>query len=362
MEKQNCVCRCAGDGKAVRSARLSLALVGSALWATVAAGVAESSPSVDELRRQLAAQEAEIVALREQLARPPSLPADCAAPGAPVRTASAASAPPAAGKRSGMDDDDEELTRALESSLVRQGGGVLRPGAKEIEPEFSYLYDEPTGGGRRDRFGLALTARIGLPDAMQGEFRLPYVVRDRWSGVSTSAGVGDVQFGLSREFSAGSERAASLLGFAQWRTATGDVERNPPTGFGQQAIMFGVSTVRRQDPVVLFGSLSYTASIGSADLRDGARLRAGNVFGGRLGAYLAATPETSLYSGLAFNSNADDRFDGRRIDGSSRLSGVLELGSTTVIGRGRFLNISAGIGFTPAAPKFTLTLSSPLRF
>lgn len=231
----------------------------------------------------------------------------------------------------------------------------------ELEPEASYFYDE-SSGRRRDNFGLALTGRIGLPGAMQAELRLPYVVRDHQSGLGTSSGPGDIRLGLTKEMFSGTDRAPSLFVFGQWRTVTGDINATPPTGYGQHAVQLGLSAVSRQDPVVLFGSIFYNANLGSARLHNGARLRAGNVFGGRLGTYLAATPDTSAYLGVSFNSNETDRFNGRPIEGSSRLSSMVELGTTTVIGPGRFLNVSAGFGVTPAAPKFSLTVSVPSRF
>jgi hypothetical protein len=41
---------------------------------------------------------------------------------------------------------------------------------------------------------------------------------------------------------------------------------------------------------------------------------------------------------------------------------VVDVSATTTIGRGLFLNVTAGIGVTPAAPNFALTISVPYRF
>jgi hypothetical protein len=260
------------------------------------------------------------------------------------------------------DYDEEGLLSALESSLVREGGGVLRPGTFEIEPEFSYFYDEPTTGRRRDAFGFAMTARLGLRGSMQAELRLPYVVDDRWSGVGHSSGIGDARLGLTKEVWRETETAPAVFAFAQWRTTTGDINRQPPTGFGQDAIEIGVTSTRRQDPIVLFGSVSYTINFGAAHLNSGAHYESANVFGLRLGTYLAATPDTSLSAAVRLNTNRADRFDGVPVESTNRLRGSLELAATTVIGRGRFLNVAADIGFTSAAPKLGLTVSLPFRF
>jgi hypothetical protein len=121
--------------------------------------------------------------------------------------------------------------------------------------------------------------------------------------------------------------------------------------------------VKRQDPIVLFGSLSYSANIGSGTrLRSGSRLDNGDVFGGRLGAFLAVTPDISLLLGVSANSFSADRFDSIRSPGLRPAAGR---------GRDRrrhddrprlVLNVNAAIGVTPAAPNFALTISVPYRF
>jgi hypothetical protein len=260
-------------------------------------------------------------------------------------------------------DEEEMLSSALESALVRQGGRVLSRGTVEIEPEVSFFYDEPIRGQRRDHFSAALTARFGLPWSMQAEVRIPYVLTDRWTGVGTSSGIGDIRLGLTKEMVAEREWVPALLAFAQWRSTTGDINRNPPTGFGQDAVQFGLNAVKRQDPIVLFGSLGYTANLGSgARLRSGSRLDNGDVFGGRLGSFLSVTPDISLLLAVSANSFSADRFDAVRSTASDRLRGVVEIGAAATIARGLFLNVTAGIGVTPAAPDFALTVSLPYRF
>jgi hypothetical protein len=339
---------------------------------TATAAAEDLSPQVNALRAELRQREAELAALRRQIvvlqrqgrrASTASAPPSQQSSAPPPAPAQAAFAParPATPEGSGR-DEDEVLASALESALVRQGGRVLSRGTVEVEPELSYFYDEPARGQRRDNYGAALTVRLGLPWSMQAELRVPYIINDRWTGVGTASGVGDVRVGLTKELLAEREWRPSLLAFAQWRTTTGDINSSPPTGFGQNALQLGLTAVKRQDPIVLFGSLFYTANLGSALLRSGSRLDSGDVIGGRLGAFLAVTPDTSLLLAASANSFSADRFDGVRSAASDRLRGVLEIGAVTTIGRGLFLNITAGIGVTPAAPNFALTVSIPYRF
>jgi hypothetical protein len=47
---------------------------------------------------------------------------------------------------------------------------------------------------------------------------------------------------------------------------------------------------------------------------------------------------------------------------SDRLQRVILLGSATTLGRGLFLNVTAGIGITPSVPHLSLTVPLPYRF
>ncbi len=310
-------------------------------------GTAFGQSDVEDLQRQLRERDAEILKLRKQL--------DDLTSGTRALT-------PASGGPVGTGAQDEELEGALESSLVRQGGRVLPSGTFEIEPEVSYLYDEPSGGARRDRYSAALTARIGLRGAVQADIHAPYVIQDRWTGLGTSSGVGDASIGLTKEVVRERDAFPAVLAYAQWRLRTGDINKNPPTGFGQDALQIGVTLVKRKDPVVLFGTVSYTDNFGNAHLNNGSTVEARNLFGARLGLNLAATPDLSLYSAVSLNAGAADRFNGQPVESTDRLIGMLELGGTTVIARGRFLNVGTAFGFTPAAPRFSAFVSLPVRF
>ena len=310
---------------------------------------------VAELRQQLAARDP--LPVQSPVVRPVIPPAGDAT----TKSGSAAAGrdPSTSVRRSGEDD---ELAGALENALVRQGGRLLPRGAFEVEPEVSYFYDEPTKGRRRDHYGAAVSIRAGLPAALQIEARLPYVLRDHWSGVGKASGMGDIVLGLSKEVLSEKEYLPAAIAFAYLKSKTGQIERSPSTGSGQRAVQMGLSITRRRDPAVLFGSLSYTAQHGRFRLRDGTSGTAGDVLGGRMGAMLAVTPDTSLHCAVSANSHAQHYLDRRTVEASDRLHGTFEFGAATTIGRGLFLNVGAGIGFTPAAPKFALQVSVPMRF
>jgi hypothetical protein len=139
-------------------------------------------------------------------------------------------------------------------------------------------------------------------------------------------------------------------------------EPQPAHRFRPECCAGGLTAVKRQDPIVLFGSLAYTVNLGSTHLRSGSRLNAGDVFGGRLGAFLSVTPDTSLLLAVSANSFAADRFGSQQSPTSDRLRVVIEIGTTTTIARDLFLNVTAGIDVISAAPNFALTVSVPYRF
>jgi hypothetical protein len=288
---------------------------------------------VQELQRQVDERDKEIAELRRQVDAAQKIER---------------SPPPQQSPPSGA--TDEESTRALERALVRQGGSVIPAKAIEVEPEITYFYSEP-GGVRRDTVRSVATLRFGLPWASQLDVRVPYVVYDKLAGFSSSSGLGDIDVGLTKQLIAERDFVPELLISGRWKTTSGRSEANPPTGTGVDTLQASLTAVKRQDPLVFFGSFAYTASLGTGpfDL--------GDLVGGRLGVFLAATPDTSLFFDIDVTSSFASRFDE-----SGRLFGVAEVGFLTVLSRKTVLNINAGFGFTPAAPDFRLTISLPTRF
>jgi hypothetical protein len=130
---------------------------------------------IEDLRRRMETLEKR---LEEKPAAPPPSPAPPSPKPPPKPTAS---------EHAGQED---ESARALERSLVREGGLVLPKGALEVEPRLQYAYRGAarlrivTTGGvaqvaeqdvTRDQLEASLGLRVGLPALFQVELRLPYV-------------------------------------------------------------------------------------------------------------------------------------------------------------------------------------------
>ncbi|HEX9400247.1 MAG TPA: hypothetical protein VF912_09075 [Anaeromyxobacter sp.] len=250
----------------------------------------------------------------------------------------------------------DETARALERALVRQGGLVLRPAAIELEPDLDYLYRE-SNALRRDTVTGTITARIGLPLGAQADARVPYMIADHSPGFRTRSALGDVALGLTKQLLVGGPGTPlpDLLLTARWKTTTGasDGDRSPGTGANTiQALFTGV---RRDDPLVLVGTAYYMWSLRSGDVARG------DAVGVILRTLLAATPDTSLLIGFDVASVFATKAKGVTEPGTDRLSGVLNIGLYTSVARDLFLNVAAGVGVTPAAPDFELTVALPFR-
>jgi hypothetical protein len=245
--------------------------------------------------------------------------------------------------------------RALERALVRQRGLVLRPGQVELEPDLDYLYRE-TDAVRRDTLTTALVARVGLPLGAQVDARAPFVVIDRSRG-RTRSGFGDVSFGATKQLHVGGPgtRVPDVLLAARWKTNTGSSTGELAPGTGAHAFQALLTAVSRDDPLVLVGTAYYVWS------RPAHGVARGDAVGATLTTLLAATPDSSLLVGLDVASFSATKVDGRTVPGTDRLSGLLNLGLTTIVSRDVYVSVTGAIGVTPAAPDFQLMLAFPFR-
>lgn len=302
---------------------------------------------------------------------------------APVTTSAApTAAQPAAPPPSGGSLDEEGM-RALERALVRQGGLVLPAGAMELETRYQYTLDgrrglailqTPAGPqvtestDRRHRHEAALGLRIGLPWASQLDVRVPYVqVRATSSAAALGldqadriTGAGDAEVQFTRQLA--DERAGrpALLGSVTWKAANGEYrpgQASPGSGF--TSIQAALTVVKRQDPLVFFGGLSYTAY--RSRTYEGDHMAPGRGIGVRLGTLLAASPQSSLRIGLELAHAGRTRFNGVAAAGSDTLSGMVELGLASVLTRTTSLDFSVGFGVTPDAPRLRVGIAFPVR-
>jgi hypothetical protein len=152
-----------------------------------------------------------------------------------------------------------------------------------------------------------------------------------------------------------------LLGALNWKSTTGEHELgslSPGSGFPQ--VQATLTAVKRQDPLVFFGTASYNRVFDRQ--RGGVDVDPGDAFGLKFASLLAASPDTSLRAGFDVTRSGRSRVAGSAVAGSDATVGLVELGLATLVTARALLDLELGIGITPDAPDFRLTLSLPIRF
>lgn len=257
-------------------------------------------------------------------------------------------------------DADDEMNRALERTLVRQGGLLLRAGTHEIESQISYAHWDKSRSSLRNVSEAAVSFRTGLGWESQFHLRVPYVHVRTSAGSATS--VGDIDFSLSRQLTQDRGSWPGVIASLAWVSRSGQdgFDGKVPTGGGFDVAQLGLTAVKRHDPLVFYGGLSY-ASPRSREI-FGIQVAPGDTTGVRLGSILAASPYTSVNVGLNLGFVSATRLNGQRVPESDTVAGTLQIGFGTILTRGMILNVSGDFRVTGNVPDFRLTATLPIRF
>jgi hypothetical protein len=313
--------------------------------------------TVEDLQRELAAKDARIKQLEQQLRHNEKNPKRASA------TQTSRGAKPIEPTRAQhpipvTESADEEFDRALERTLVREGALVLPPWSYELTPQFSYAHwDRLQDPAVRNSYSAALTFRMGLPWTSQISATLPYEYNQFRDG-SSSSGLADAGFLFSKALLVESDWTPNLVGSVGWTSPTslaGKAFSPIPYVSGFQA---GVTASKRFDPLVVFGGVSYFSSI-SREIA-GTRSDPGGVFGTRFGGSLALSPATSVTAGFNFGylTQSADFI----VPGSDRIVSSVDVGFTTILWKRTLLNVTGQFGLTGHVPDFRLIASIPVRF
>jgi hypothetical protein len=352
------------------------------LTMALVAGLAASPAIAQELSREdllqaLKQRDAAIAALEKRVA-------------ALETTASTAPAPsPVAAVAQAAAGDEDAGLQAISRGLIERGALLLPTGSVELISTLSYsntikqglaLVDTPEGistvtdeRARDDGVQAILGARLGLPWRSQLDIKVPY----GWMGESqalgdgtrksrSSTGVGDVELDLSHQFLTEGRHRPDLIGALTFRFPTGGDPFRTATGAalanGGGAYQGGlkVTALKSFDPMVLFASLSYAASL---PVRESfGRVRPGDEIALQLGGSLAVSPDTSLSVSFLQDFRTDTTVDKAPIGGSDQVASVVQFGLDQVLSRNILLDVSVGVGVTRDAPNYTFAVSLPIRF
>ena len=315
-------------------------------------------------------------------AAPAKKPEAVASTTAPASAPASAPAGQTAGG-GGLKIDALAAERALERSLVQEGARLLRPGEIEFYPGFTfsrYESDFPTtvtsgndtfiGEVRRtlNVYDPRADIRMGLPFRSQLEIGLPSRVINSGLGTAvggavqsvteqSGSGFGDVQIGLATLLAREKRWRPNAVGRLVWLTGTGSAINNGVfLGGGNSGLATQLSAYWRRDPVVFLASGSY------AHYFEGSGIRPGDNIGFSQGVALAVSPETALIFSLDQSYMKAFRNNGAELPGTDRLSSVFNFSTSTILGRGLFLRLSAGVGLTRDSPRYQFGVSLPFRF
>lgn len=324
--------------------------------------------------------------LERQAAKPAPAPSPtAAAPSPPPPPPGQAPAPrsrTAAAAPGQFEVDEEAAQRALERTLVITGALLLPYGQFEVQPGFLYtraqndfpaLVRAPNGtvaaavDNRSDVIGGNVFMRLGLPLDSQLEFYVPYQSIDRETVVTQGSavlsdsnnrgtGFGDIRLGLAKTLLQEKHWWPDVIARVTWDSDTGQTPNRVVQGSGFDELQGSITVTKRQDPLVFLGSVAYQSAF------EKGKLRPGDVLSFSLGAVLAASPETSLR--VILNQNFVDRVEvnGAGLKGTDRVNSTLNFGASSILGKGLFLDFTAGIGLTKDSPDYTVGVSLAKRF
>jgi AMIN domain/Putative MetA-pathway of phenol degradation len=278
--------------------------------------------------------------------------------------------------------DEEAAERALERTLVVTGALLLPFGKAEIQPRFAYIRREEDAPifleqgrqfiasqeVRRNTFTGNLFLRFGLPFDSQLEVGIPYryveqeVVTEADFGARAKteghgSGFGDIRLGLAKGLLHERNWWPNLIARVTWDTDSGATSDDGVSlGGGFNELQGSLIMTKYQDPLVFIGGTSYGTTFEKDHINPGDQLSFS------VGALLAASPETSLRVVLNQIFVNELQLGDRAISGSDQVIGTLDFGASLIIGRGKFLDLTAGMGLTDEAPDYSVGISLAVRF
>jgi len=303
-------------------------------------------------------------------------------------------------------DKEERLARAaLDRALISRGGLLLPPGTVELDNGISYFNstsdrihingftifpilvvgDIFSERSERDILLSSLTTRIGLLHDLQLDVRVPYgyqsertVTADNKKLSKRFLGLSDVEVGLTKQLKRGRGLGPDLLGGIRWKSTSGPDPYEPTSteatlGTGFQSLQANLTAVKPSDPLVFFGSLSYTANLSATkriqssdptnpnSLTTG-RVSPGDTIGFQVGTALSVNPEASLNFALDQRFTRSTSLNGKSLPGTYLSEAVFHLGTSYIYASGRAVDLGLGIGLSRGAPNFQFSVNFPLRF
>jgi hypothetical protein len=112
--------------------------------------------------------------------------------------------------------------------------------------------------------------------------------------------------------------------------------------------------------MVFYGSLAHARTL-SRNVA-GNEIGPGDTTSLKIGAILAASPDTSLRFAFEMSRAGKIELNGRKQPGSDTSVALLEFGLASVLSARTVLDLRIGIGLTPDSPNYRIGLALPVRF
>ncbi|WP_164549128.1 transporter [Amphritea opalescens] len=257
-----------------------------------------------------------------------------------------------------------------------------------------------------DIFTFDMTGRYNINDHWQLGVNIPFVYRESTfqrniNGVGAEAsvneaGLGDITLTSAYKLFTETENRPDIVWNLSIKTPSGSdpygtstvtktvnnggnsdqvtYPKELPTGSGLWSISNSLSFVKTTDPAIIFANLGYTYNfagnfddISSADGDQPGDVRLGNSFYYGLGMAFALNERmsTSLSFSQRISQNGETRLKGgswQEIFGSNGNAATFNIGVTYALSEKLSMSTSLGLGLTPDAPDYSLSLKFPYRF
>lgn len=235
----------------------------------------------------------------------------------------------------------------------------------------------------QNTFTSSLELSYGVWDNLTFTTSLPFVAKYDTQNDLNTYGLGDVSFGVRWQPIPLKRGLPTTTVFASLSTATGDspyelnLTQDLSTGKGYYSMSAGVSVSKVADPIVLFGSASFSTNTRINDLdqnRNGRILTTvepGDSVGFSMGLAYALNYDVSMTASYqqsySFSSSYSFKPDsnnpqGAVVNTAAQTSGSLNFSLGLRTAASRIVNVSLGYGLTEDTPDITLGFSMPIDF
>ncbi|WP_261842733.1 transporter [Aliamphritea ceti] len=265
-----------------------------------------------------------------------------------------------------------------------------------------FLGDIAVDDVKADVFTFDVTGRYNVTNKWQVGMTIPYVYRNTNFQRNVSGGVeadvsetglGDISLISAYQLYAETENSPDIV----WNTSlkiptgtdpygvpsitktatNGDDLTYPselPTGSGLYSLTTGLSFVKTTDPAILFANIGYThnfeGSFGDISSNPGSqpgKVKLGDSIHYGVGMAFVLNERTSLSMSLSqrISTESETQFDGgakQKVIGSDGNAATFSIGATYALSDKLSMSTSLGIGLTPDAPDFALSMRFPFRF